>query len=748
MKTLNRYDVAIILFFTMLVLAAIAHAVETTFIVHLEQPEMELTTLHDRKKWYTSFVGQEKVVMYAYKDVLNGFAARLTEAEVEAMREMPGFIAAYPDALLPLHTSYSAQFMGLSTTRGLWPATDFGKGVIIGMLDTGVWPESPSFDDTGMPSPPSKWKGMCESAPDFNSSNCNNKLIGARTFLSGQTEGNPSPRDGEGHGTHTSSTAAGTRVANASLFGYAAGTASGMASGAHVAMYKVCGPTGCLLSDVLAGMDQAMADGVDVLSISIGGNSQPFDNDPVAVGAFTAVQKGIFVSCSAGNGGPGYSTLANEAPWIMTVGASTMDRNFVANVQLGDGRVFYGESLCPSNVLSDSLPLVHIPTESGNLCLNGSLRSSDVAGKIVVCEQGAIARVTKGEVVREAGGAGMIFMSNSSIGEEIITDPHVLPATSVGHTSGLAIKAYAASSKSATAAIDFKGTVFGNVEGPAVASFSSRGPSSVNREILKPDVIGPGVSILAAWPLDLSPTGLPEDQRLVKFNIISGTSMSCPHVSGLAALLKAAHPEWSPAAIKSALMTTAGVIDKKGLPILDSATNISADVFATGAGHVNPENAAYPGLVYDLSPADYIPYLCGLNYTASQIRLIVGTNVTCPTDPESTRPGNLNYPSFSALFDITAAPVTTAFKRTVTNVGAANSTYVASIEAPLGVEVTVTPSVLFFKEVMEKQSYNIKFTVSTPAAHSFAQGSLTWVSNSTSLVYNVRSPISIVWYKP
>ncbi|XP_057869194.1 subtilisin-like protease 3 [Cryptomeria japonica] len=732
----------------MVLLAASAHAEETTFIVHLEQPETALTTLHDHKKWYSQFVGQEKVVMYAYKDVLNGFAARLTEAEVEAMREMPGFIAAYPDALLPLHTSYSAQFMGLSTTRGLWPATDFGKGVIIGMLDTGVWPESPSFDDTGMPSPPAKWKGMCESAPDFNSSNCNNKLIGARTFLSGQTEGNSSPRDEEGHGTHTSSTAAGTHVANASLFGYAAGTASGMASGAHVAMYKVCGLAGCFLSDVLAGMDQAMADGVDILSISIGGTSEPFDNDPIAVGAFTAVQKGIFVSCSAGNGGPGYSTLANEAPWIMTVGASTMDRNFIANVQLGDGRVFYGESLYPGNGLSESLPLVHIPTESGNLCLNGSLSSSDVAGKIVLCEQGTIARIAKGEVVLAAGGAGMIFLANSSTGDAVVADAHFLPATFVGYTSGLAIKAYAASSKSATAAIDFKGTVFGNIEGPAVASFSSRGPSSVNPEILKPDVIGPGVNILAAWPLDLSSTGLPEDKRLVKFNIISGTSMSCPHVSGLAALLKAAHPEWSPAAIKSALMTTAGVIDKKGLPILDSATNISADVFATGAGHVNPEKAASPGLVYDLSPADYIPYLCGLDYTASQIRVIVGTNVTCPTDPESTRPGNLNYPSFSALFDITVAPVTAAFKRTVTNVGAANSTYVASIETPLGVEVTVTPSVLFFKEVMEKQSYNIKFTVSTPAAHSFAQGSLTWVSNSTSLVYQVRSPISIVWYKP
>ncbi|GLJ48836.1 hypothetical protein SUGI_1029980 [Cryptomeria japonica] len=731
----------------MALLAGSVHPEETTYIVHLEQPETALTTLYDRKKWYSSFVRQEKVVMYAYENVFNGFAARLTEAEVVAMREMPGFIASYPDTLLPLHTSYSAQFMGLSTSQGLWPATDFGKGVIIGVLDTGVWPESPSFDDTGMPSPPAKWKGMCESVPDFNSSNCNNKLIGARTFLQGSGERNPSPRDAEGHGSHTSSTAAGSRVANASLFGYAAGTARGMASGAHVAMYKVCGGLSCRQSDVLAGMDQAVADGVDVLSLSIESNTKPLYMNPTAVGAFTAIQKGIFVSCSAGNSGPAFSTLSNEAPWIMTVGASTMDRNFVANVQLGDGRVFYGESLYPGNGLSESLPLVHFTTESGNLCLNGSLSSSDIAGKIVVCEQGNNARLAKGEVVRAAGGAGMILVADNSFGEATIADAHVLPATFVGYKDGLTVKAYAASTKAPTAAINFLGTLFGSLEAPAVASFTSRGPSSVNPEILKPDVIGPGVDVLAAWPFDLNPTGLPEDHRLVKFNIVSGTSMSCPHVSGLAALIKAAHPDWSPAAIKSALMTTAGVIDKNSLPILDSATNTTANVFATGAGHVNPEKAANPGLVYDLTPADYIPYLCGLNYTTSQIRVIVGTSVTCPTDPESTRPGNLNYPSFSVLFDTTLAPVSTSFKRTVTNVGSPESTYTASIEAPPGVEVNVSPPVLIFTEVMERQSYNITFTVPTLAAHSFVQGSLTWVSNTTSPVYQVRSPISIIWYE-
>ncbi|GLJ49958.1 hypothetical protein SUGI_1062480 [Cryptomeria japonica] len=700
----------------MAVLAASVHAKETTYIVQLEHPETELTTLDDRKKWYSSFVGQDKALVYAYEHVLNGFAARLTDPELEAMRDKQGFIAAYPDTLLPLHTSYSGQFLGLQPTNGLWPATDFGKGVIIGVLDTGVWPESPSFSDAGMPPPPPKWKGVCQSGPDFNSSNCNNKLIGARVLSS-----DPSPRDTEGHGTHTSSTAAGTRVGNASLFGYAPGTASGMASGAHVAMYKVCGADGCLSTDILAGMDQAVADGVDVMSLSIGGSSVPFYADPIALGAFTAVQKGIFVACSAGNGGPDNSTLSNEAPWIMTVGASTLDRNFIATVQLGDGRVFYGESLYPGKGLSGSKSLVHVTTAGGNLCLNGSLTSSAVAGKIVVCERGSVARVEKADVVRAAGGAGMILVADVTSGEEIIADPHVLPATYVGYKAGAAIKAYAASGKTPTAGIDFQGTVFGSKEAPSVASFSSRGPSTANPDILKPDVIGPGVNVLAAWPLNLGATGLPDDQRLVKFNIISGTSMSCPHVSGLAALIKAAHPDWSPAAIKSALMTTASVMDKKGQLILDSSTNATADVFGTGAGHVNPEEAVNPGLIYDITPADYIPYLCGLNYTTSQIGAIVGTRVTCPTsDPESTRPGNLNYPSFSAVFDTTVAPVSTTLRRTVTNVGAADSTYMASIQAPVGVEVSVSPSVLSFTKVMEKQSYNITFTVPNPATHSFA----------------------------
>ncbi|KAH9332120.1 hypothetical protein KI387_043701 [Taxus chinensis] len=437
---------------TMVVLAvtdlvACADEATPTYIVQLEEPDIGFTSLIDRIWWYASFVGGEKSLMYAYNSVITGFAARLTEADVEAMREMTGFVTAYPDAVRSLHNTYSSQFLGLNPAKGLWPSTELGNGVIVGVLDTGVWPESPSFTDHGMPSPPAKWKGVCETAPDFNASNCNNKLIGARVFLKGSGDPNPTPRDKEGHGTHTSSTAAGNHVPDANLFGYANGTASGMASSAHVAVYKVCVESGCFDSDILAGMDQAIEDGVDVLSLSIGGDVIPLYQDGIAMGAFTAIQKGIFVSCSAGNSGPAYFSMENESPWIMTVGASTMDRNFIATVKLGDGTVLYGESLYPSKGQTQPLPLIHVRTESGNLCLNGSLDSSDVAGKMVLCERGTSARVMKGDVVRQAGGAGMILMNDEASGEEIISDPHVLPATLVGYTAGVAIKTYLNSTK-------------------------------------------------------------------------------------------------------------------------------------------------------------------------------------------------------------------------------------------------------------------------------------------------------------
>ena len=299
-------------------------------------------------------------MVYSYHNVISGFAARLTQKEVRAMEEKDRFVSANPERILHLQTTNTPNFLGLHQQIGFWKESNFGKGVIIGVLDSGILPSHPSFSDAGMPPPPAKWKGRC----DFNVSDCNNKLIGARSFniaakaMKGETA--EAPIDEDGHGTHTSSTAAGGFVKNANALGNAKGTAVGMAPYAHLAIYKVCFGEDCPESDILAGLDAAVEDGVDVLSLSIGETSVPFFKDNIAIGSFAAIQKGIFVSCAAGNSGPFNSTLSNDAPWILTVGASTIDRSIVSTAKLGNGEEFDGESLFkpadfPSNTITSCL---------------------------------------------------------------------------------------------------------------------------------------------------------------------------------------------------------------------------------------------------------------------------------------------------------------------------------------------------------------------------------------------------------
>ncbi|URD83428.1 subtilisin-like protease [Musa troglodytarum] len=437
------------------------------------------------------------------------------------------------------------------------------------------------------------------------------------------------PIDYDGHGTHTSTTAAGAFVKGANANGNAKGVASGMAPRAHIAAYKVCYGDECQGHDILAGMDAAVDDGVDVLSLSLGGDSEP-------QGGFNAINRGVFVSCSAGNSGPDHSTLSNDAPWLLTVGASTMDRSLLATVKLGDGQEFDGETLYqPHDFGSKMLPLI--------------------------------------------------------------------------------------STASPTATIIFKGTAMNTPHSPAMASFSSRGPSQITPVILKPDITGPGVSVLAAW----------NDQT---FNMISGTSMSCPHLSGIAALIKKAHPDWSPAAIKSAIMTTAYVTDNSRGPILDER-HLPADFFAMGAGHVNPPNAIDPGLVYDLTPQDYIPYLCGL-YDSTYVQVIVRKHVDC-SSVKSISEGELNYPSISVTLPANSS-TSVSYTRTVTNVGEPKSTYTVKLDVPKEVSAGVTPTTLSFNEVNQKQSFSISFRRNGGGSGA-VQGQLLWVSGKL----EVRSPISI-----
>ncbi|KAL2501399.1 Subtilase family protein [Forsythia ovata] len=659
-------------------------------------------------------------VLYTYDTAYHGFAVALDPDEADSLRQSDAVLGVYEDTVYTLHTTRTPKFLGLDDVRGMWAGhtlqelNQASQDVIIGVLDTGVWPESKSFDDANMPAVPSRWRGKCERADDFDPKiHCNKKLIGAQFFSRGYNMASggketQTPRDEDGHGTHTASTAAGSQVANASLLGYASGTARGMAPHARVAAYKVCWKTGCFGSDILAGMEQAILDGVDVLSLSLGGGSVPYYRDTIAIGAFAAMEKGIPVSCSAGNSGPTKSTLANVAPWIMTVGAGTLDRDFPAYATLGNGQKFTGVSLYSGRGMGEKMvEMVYSKgsNTSSNLCLEGSLDPAIVRGKVVVCDRGINARVEKGAVVRDAGGVGMILANTAASGEELVADSHLLPALEVGRKVGDIIREYVKTDKKPMAVISFGGTTLNVKPSPVVAAFSSRGPNTVTPQILKPDVIGPGVNILAAWSEAVGPTGLEQDTRKASFNIMSGTSMSCPHISGLAALLKAAHPDWSPSMIKSALMTTAYTRDNTNSTLHDAADNSYSNPWAHGAGHVDPQKALSPGLVYDINPQGYVGFLCSLGYDVEHIQTIVRRpNITCSR--KSSDPGQLNYPSFSVLF---GKHRVVRYSRELTNVGAAGSIYQVAVEAPPSVTVTVKPTRLVFRNVGDKQRYTVTF---------------------------------------
>lgn len=539
------------------------------------------------------------------------------------------------------------------------------------------------------------------------------------------------PFDDNGHGTHTASTAAGNFVEHANISGSAAGTAVGMAPRAHLAIYKVCGLESCSGPDILWGMEEAIKDGVDVLSLSLGGPPLPFYNDSLAIGGFTAAQRGILVSASGGNSGPGISSISNEAPWLLTVAASTMDRSLKGAVKLGNGEEFDGESIIqPRDFHPNQLPLIYF----GN-CGQNLTEGLDVEGKIIVCES-EWTRVEDEAKLKIAGVAAMIITNPSYMGFSMADEGHSLPAARVSFQVGESIKAYLNSSTQPTATILFKGTVIGNSSAPEIAYFSSRGPSVTTPGILKPDITGPGVNVLAAWPEPKDATTLDLDRR---FSIISGTSMSCPHISGVAALLKSSHPEWSPAAIKSAMMTTADALNRDGHPILDERLK-PADFFAMGAGHINPARANDPGLVYDIQPVDYMHYLCGLGYEDNLVKAVVTYDFHC-TKEVSLPEAQLNYPSFSVALGPSASMI---LKRTVTNVGEAKSSYTVKISVPHGVDVSVKPSHLHFNLTEPKLTYTVTFKRKTGVfedviSKPYAQGFLEWVSHK----HTVRNLIAV-----
>ncbi|GAB4850165.1 hypothetical protein Ancab_029460 [Ancistrocladus abbreviatus] len=694
-------------------------------------------------------------IFTSYQRHINGFAAHLEEEQAAEIAKHPGVVSVFLDRPRKLHTTHSWDFMllekdGVVHPSSIWRKARFGEDTIIANIDTGVWPESKSFSDEGYGPIPSRWKGTCSS--DANDGfTCNRKLIGARYFLNGYvndggnvTTSMRSPRDTEGHGTHTLSTAGGGFVPGANALGFGNGTAKGGSPKARVVAYKVCWPAldsegGCYDSDVLHAIDMAIHDGVDVLSMSIGSPPNDYFDDGISIGAFHAVKNGIVVVCSAGNDGPTAGTVSNVSPWILTVGASTMDREFDSFIELGNGKRFRGKTLSKSMKEARLYPLIsamqgkasNASDSDALLCKTGALDPKKVKGKIVACLRGETARVDKSLNCFLAGAAGMILCNDKPQGNELEADPHFLPAAHVTYKDGVEIFAYINSTAEPVGFITDPQTDIPIKPAPFMASFSSVGPNVVTPEILKPDITAPGVDVIAAYSEAISVTGEVGDKRKSPFITMSGTSMSCPHVAGVVGLLKTLYPDWSPAAIRSAIMTTARTRDNTVNP-MKGGSGLEATPFDYGTGHIRPNRAMDPGLIYDLTVNDYLDFLCAIGYNRTLFSHFQNGTYACP---ESSNLYDFNYPSIS----VPNLSGSLTLTRTVKNVGGPGI-YAARIRQPRAISVSIEPRILKFEKTGEEKSFKVTLKAKAVGEpRGYAIGGLTWSDGR----HYVRSPIVI-----
>jgi len=685
--------------------------------------------------------------VYDYGVVVNGFAAKLTAAEANRLKRADGVVQVWDNEIVHADTTTTRDFIGLSGKKGVWEKQFHGEdkaglGVIVGIVDSGIWPESGSFASLSEPRPDqatinAKWHGTCDTSGE-NPVSCNNKLIGARYFKAGISV-TPfefeSARDFNGHGSHTASTAAGNFGVPASIEGSDLGTTSGVAPAARIAAYKGLWatanpdgtPTGSASGssiDLVAAINAAVADGVDVINYSISGSTSSIIRS-IDIAFFNAVAGGVFVSASAGNAGTA-SSVNHNAPWLTTVAASTHDRGARKTVTLGNGTSYTGLGIVPGAVATsplvdaETIPAAGRTPADSKLCLLNSLDPAAAAGKIVICTRGVNARVEKSQVVRDAGGVGMIQVNNT-VGESLNADWHFVPSIHFGPAEGNAIKAYAAANPG-TATASFSATDTSKVRAPEMAGFSSYGPAVAGGgDLLKPDLTAPGVDVIAA----VSPPGTFNRP----FDVKSGTSMSAPHVAGVAALLMSKNPSWSPMWVKSALMTTAGTKDNTGAPIqwaFGDATSLNF-----GAGHIVPGSAFDPGLVYDSGPVQWIQYGCALGQF--QLVTVPGTCEALGAIDAS----DMNYPSIS-VGDLVGKQTIT---RTVTNVSSQTGVYRASVAAPAGLTATVTPSQIVVNSGASA-TFTVELTRTTAALNQWSFGSLSWVELSAGR-RTVTSPIAV-----
>jgi subtilisin family serine protease len=664
--------------------------------------------------------GDARDKVNTYTNSLNGFSAFLTYEEAQTLAANPKVSLVLPDELHQATTNDSGAYLGLTRRGGAYASGITGEGVVVGIIDNGIWPEHPSFADDGSypdlgitlddTDRPNCEFGNAAHATDPSilpdvPFTCNQKLLGARQMLDtyrffiGATPFEyDSARDDDGHGTHTASTAAGNAGVEASMYGEDLGEISGIAPRARVIAYKGLGALGGFTSDLAAAIDQAVFDGVDVINYSIGGGaSVPTGGDDIAF--LFAANAGVFVATSAGNSGPGSDTVGSpgNSPWLTTVGASTQKRFYEGDVvyytsgkgrearkghddhREGRGRTYKvsGASLTPELGRS---PFVDAEDFGNELCLPGTFAPGSLDGMVVLCKRGAIGRAAKGENVAAAGGIGMVLY-NFDDNDNLFTDTHAIPAVHINFTDGLKLKAYidaqAAAGKDAQVAIKDTGDRTKAKGAPSMTYFSSRGPNGPVPDIIKPDITAPGHQILAGDSPGVNAFG-------DSFQAISGTSMSSPHVAGLFALLKQAHPDWTPAMAKSAIMTTANTKVKAE----DRKTQ--ATPFEMGAGEIDPGrvdrkgSAFNPGLVYDAGFVEYLGFLCGADYgLVSQDDCEFLDSIGIPSDASDLNMASIGVAELAGSQTVI---------RSVTSVADKTVRYRARVKDPSGYDVTVSPS--------------------------------------------------------
>jgi hypothetical protein len=699
-------------------------------------------------------------IQHSYKHTFNGFSAQLTPKQKSVLESHPDVLGIWEDKLEKITTSNTPEFLGLTGSGGQHNSDIKGEGIIIGVLDTGIQPDNASFADDGSYSDPADlgWTGICDTGDDEDFT-CSNKLIGARYYNSSFASQNEirydlgeinSPRDSDGHGSHTSSTAGGNEGVQVDLNGYDAGLISGMAPRARIAMYKTCwnstleGASGCFYGDNMAAIDQAVIDGVDVINYSIGGSLTDLTT-PTAAAMLRATQAGVFVSVSAGNSGPEAETVGTPAPWVTSVAASTYNGT---SAMVGEALEITSGSLSPTSLLS--IPASFAPTANGasgelvlaepiTACNSEPLTNSqELAGKVALIARGACAFTEKFLNAQNAGATAVVVYTTEGTNPFIMgaeNPPEILiPGVMVSFSNGQDLTA--SISEDSTSVLFTDNAVTGEAieVGNVMAAFSSRGPNKASYDIIKPDITAPGVKILAA---NASTPMLTEHGQSFKY--LQGTSMSSPHIAGIAALFKQSHSDWSPAQIKSALMTNAYQDVKKE----DGIT--PADAFDFGAGHVNPVGSLEPGLLYDANSNDYLAFLCGIG-NESFVESYETNCETLAANGFSTDPSQLNIASIGVAELLADETVS----RTVTNATDVASVYTATIEAPEGINVTLAtfnsegnpiPDNVLTVDANGTASYALTFS-KTEATETdvWKFGSIIWTDGAGHIV---RSPIAI-----